>query len=89
MIRLIKKIIRKYFTVQKITPIKTPVYEGSLLSDKTALIVGGSGGIGSAMAERFVANGCKVVITGTNEEKLRTLCEKIGPKCKYMTRLTF
>jgi NAD(P)-dependent dehydrogenase (short-subunit alcohol dehydrogenase family) len=42
------------------------------------LITGGSGGIGSAMAESFVASGAKVIVAGTNEEKLINICSKIG-----------
>ena len=37
---------------------------------KNVLITGGSGGIGKAAAERIVAEGGRVLITGTNREKL-------------------
>ena len=37
---------------------------------KNVLITGGSGGIGKATAERIVAEGGRVLITGTNSEKL-------------------
>ena len=37
---------------------------------KNVLITGGSGGIGKATAERIVAEGGRVLITGTNVEKL-------------------
>jgi len=43
------------------------------LSGKVALITGGGQGIGSAIAERFVADGAKVCITGRNQEKLDKL----------------
>ncbi|MFB3075416.1 MAG: SDR family NAD(P)-dependent oxidoreductase, partial [Candidatus Methylomirabilales bacterium] len=36
---------------------------------KNVLITGGSGGIGKATAERIVAEGGRVLITGTNGEK--------------------
>ena len=55
---------------KKYVPIIKPINNGSLLKDKIALITGGNGGIGYAIAEAFLNNGCKVVITGTNEEKL-------------------
>ncbi len=40
------------------------------LEGKTALISGGGTGIGAAIAERFVAEGAKVCITGRRPEKL-------------------
>ena len=40
------------------------------LAGKRALITGGTTGIGLATARRFVAEGCRVIITGQNEERL-------------------
>ena len=84
MLNNIRRIIKRYLVREKITTIKTPVFNGKLLLNKTALIVGGSGGIGSAIAEMYVANGCKVVIAGTNEQKLNSLCERMGEKSDYL-----
>lgn len=74
---LFKKIIKKYFVRNVISSINTPVLEGKLLKDKVALIVGGAGGIGFAIAKAFFDNGCKVIITGRDEDKLINLCETI------------
>lgn len=41
-----------------------------LLEGKTAIVTGGSNGMGKAMATRFAAEGANVVITGRNEERL-------------------
>ena len=49
-----------------------------MLKGNKALVTGGSRGIGFAIAEELVKNGCKVVITGRNEETLKKACEKIG-----------
>jgi NAD(P)-dependent dehydrogenase (short-subunit alcohol dehydrogenase family) len=49
------------------------------LSGKVAVITGGSSGIGYAIAEAFVAEGCSVVITGRNEEKLNAAEVKLTP----------
>ncbi|MEM9917893.1 MAG: SDR family oxidoreductase [Bacteroidota bacterium] len=45
------------------------------LSNKTALIVGGSSGIGKASAIKLAAQGAKVNVIGTNPDKLASLNE--------------
>lgn len=52
--------------------------KGDLLKDKVALITGGSGGIGFAIAKAFLDSGCKVIIAGTNEKKLSSKHEELG-----------
>lgn len=84
MLRKIVGLVRKYFVVEKVKSINVPVFEGNLLSKKTSLIVGGSGGIGFAIARKFVSNGCNVIITGTNEQKLIDLCKELGDNCSYL-----
>lgn len=49
-----------------------------LLKDKVALITGGSGGIGFAIAKAFLESGCKVIIAGTNEKKLADKLKELG-----------
>ncbi|MCR5671226.1 MAG: SDR family oxidoreductase [Butyrivibrio sp.] len=46
-----------------------------LLVGKTAIITGGSSGIGFAIAEKFEAAGAKVIIVGTKEDKIKKCCE--------------
>ena len=76
-----KKIIRNMvmiFKEEKKIPIPNPINASKLLKGKVALITGGSSGIGFAMAESFLKSGAKVIIAGTNEEKLRSCCEKLA-----------
>ena len=41
------------------------------ISGKKAVIVGGAGGFGKAIAEGFAANGCDVLILSRREEALK------------------
>jgi len=55
------------------------------LSGKTAIITGGGGDIGRTTAERFIAEGGKVLLVARNEERLQQVTEDIGSEhCHYM-----
>ncbi|GJH10259.1 glucose 1-dehydrogenase [Caballeronia novacaledonica] len=49
-----------------------------LLKHALAVVTGGGSGIGFAAAERFVAEGARVVISGRNAEKVQRAAEKLG-----------
>ena len=63
---------------KRVSVVEIPVYNGKLLQDRTALIVGGSGGIGSEIAKIFVENGCRCIVSGTNKERLEYVCDSLG-----------
>src|SRR5690606_9070351 len=48
------------------------------LEHKTAIVTGGSSGIGLATARRFAAEGAHVFITGLRERELAAAAESIG-----------
>jgi NAD(P)-dependent dehydrogenase (short-subunit alcohol dehydrogenase family) len=54
------------------------------LDGKTALITGGSSGIGLAAAKRFVAEGAYVFITGRREVELASAVKNIGKNVKAL-----
>ena len=49
----------------------------NLLKDKVALITGGAGGIGLAVASAYCRNGASVVLTDFNENKLKEAKNKL------------
>src|SRR5260370_3515240 len=49
------------------------------LANKTALIPGGSSGIGLGTARLFVAEGARVAITGRNQATLKAAAKELGP----------
>lgn len=48
------------------------------MSEQVAVISGAGGGIGSAVAERFAADGWKLVLTDLDADRLETLAGKLG-----------
>ncbi|KGO91414.1 SDR family oxidoreductase [Flavobacterium subsaxonicum] len=49
-------------------------------TDNTVLITGGSAGIGLALAERFIAEGNHVIITGRDQNRLNEAAAQLGNK---------
>ena len=50
------------------------------LDNKVAVVTGGSSGIGLATAQRFIAEGARVVVTGRNQEALDAAVSKLGDR---------
>ena len=84
MIGLLKRIVRGIVGVARSAPAQIPVYvpvlQSELLKDRTALITGGSGGIGYAIADAFLRAGAKVIISGRNKEKLDEAASRLSSK---------
>ena len=58
------------------------------LAGKTALVTGGSRGIGKAIASTFVRCGANVMIVSRKEDSLRATAEEIGGTISYMAANT-
>jgi NAD(P)-dependent dehydrogenase (short-subunit alcohol dehydrogenase family) len=52
----------------------------SRLANKTALITGGTTGIGLEAARRFLAEGARLIVTGTNSETIAQAQAALGPE---------
>ena len=67
-VKAILKQIHHFFT--KEVPVYVQVNTEECLKYRTALITGGTSGIGYAMADLFLKSGANVIITGRDKEKL-------------------
>jgi NAD(P)-dependent dehydrogenase (short-subunit alcohol dehydrogenase family) len=55
-----------------------------LLQDRRALVTGGTTGLGFAIAERFLAEGAEVVITGRDLDLGRQAAQNLGPRARFV-----
>ncbi len=89
-LKKLKQIVKSVSTTLKtknIVPIQNLTDKEDILKDKVALITGGNGGIGFAIAQKFIKSGCAVIIGGTNKQKLIQCCEelkKMGGNAKWI-----
>ena len=72
----VKNVIDRVRTKQ-LVPIKCSVENGHILDGKAALVSGGSGDIGKAIAAELARQGCLVILSGTNRDKLEKNCSEI------------
>ena len=77
-VKPLKNLIKRILFRQKITQAKiVSLAPNQLLEGRTALITGGTSGIGKSIAISFLNAGANVVITGRNQTKVDTVCEEI------------
>lgn len=76
--RIVRKVCSLFPRPAKYVPVYVPVLDTKLLQGRKALITGGSGGIGLAIAESFLKAGAEVVIAGRNANKLETAVRHLG-----------
>src|SRR5690606_30392837 len=54
------------------------------LEDRIVLVTGSTTGVGEATARLCVAEGARVMVHGTNEERAKALCDELGDAAAYM-----
>lgn len=54
------------------------------LTGKNVLITGGATGIGRAIAQCFLDEGARVVVSGLTDEQVGQACHELGPNCSGM-----
>ncbi len=54
------------------------------LENKKVLLTGATGGIGEEIAKSFINQGAFVVLSGTNNDKLEKLSQKLGDNTKFI-----
>lgn len=67
--------------VPKVYPQIAVLSQNELLKERTALITGGTSGIGFEIAKAFINAGATVVITGRNRERIDKAIEKLHHEC--------
>ena len=77
----IKRVVRYIFTgipEQKVYPQVSVLAPNKYLQGRSALITGGTSGIGFEIAKAFINAGADVVITGRNIDRIRKACSDIN-----------
>jgi NAD(P)-dependent dehydrogenase (short-subunit alcohol dehydrogenase family) len=63
--------------IKKVCPQVVTLAPSELLKNRTALITGGTSGIGYEIAKAYINAGAFCIITGRSEEKIKKACDKI------------
>ena len=72
---ILKKIERATMLLKKKRIVSVPevVEYPSMLKGKVALVIGGTGGIGSAISQTLIRGGCNVIVTGSTQKSFDKL----------------
>lgn len=75
---MIKKLINKFKPMPKTIPVMIESTSDQILIGKTAVVSGGTSGIGYGIARSFLKAGANVVICGRNHDKLESAVKELS-----------
>lgn len=78
--RIVKGVLRQFAPVVKVEV--TSLSPNQLLKGRSALITGGTSGIGFQIARSFLYAGARVIITGRNQKRVDEACQKLLQECE-------
>lgn len=78
--RIISGILRQFAPIVKVEV--ASLSPNQLLKGRTALITGGTSGIGFQIARSFLHAGAHVIITGRKQKKVNEACQKLLQECE-------
>lgn len=84
----VKTLVKNILKTKETIPIQHVIEYNKILNGKVAIIVGGSGGIGLAIAKSFLESGCKIILCGTNKNKLENSLSEFN-NCKNIKPMIF
>lgn len=76
--QIVKKAVKLFVPEKRTIANVVSIDYNKLLKGRTALITGGTSGIGYSIATAFVKSGADVIITGRNQEKLNNAVDSIN-----------
>ena len=59
------------------------------LSDKTAIVTGGAGGIGRGITRAFVKEGANVLVVDINDDAGDALAAELGEQVRYLHSVSY
>lgn len=74
--RTLQPIVRR-LPIHKVTPQIVEIKQDNLLQGRTALVTGGTSGIGNEIAKSFVKTGATVIITGRDQNRIDHAVDQI------------
>ena len=76
--KIIKKLTKKISLQPKTVPVVIEIAKDQVLQGKTALISGGTSGIGLEISKTFLKSGATVIVCGRNSEKLNAAIRELS-----------